>query len=245
MKKYLFFTLFLIFVFNLASFAQESERYSSPRLDTAAAQLKRVTVDLVDRTSERLGGFNSATRAELEEAFLATQLDASAGLFQEMVRGNRRAVELRDAAALLSDLARRAPNYGSNSYLWRDAQSALTNINRELGSAPGGGQNPPDNRPVAGRFYWRGNVDDKIQIVIKGGKVEQRTISGRAYPDGTSSFTSSLPDRKSDVEVEKKKGRGTVRVVQQPTRANDFTAVIEISDTDGGAKEYQIEVYWR
>lgn len=247
MKKNFILAIFTLFVLSAAVFAQDEERYTSSRLDSAAQQLKRAAVDLVDRTSERLNGNNSATRAEIEEAFLATQLDASAGLFQQMTRGNRRAVELRDAAALLSDLSRRAPSYGSNSYLWRDVQTSVSNINRELGGGGGtGGEQPPvDNRPVIGRFYWRGTVDDKVQLVLRGGKIEHRTLSGSPNPDGISSFTAALPDRKVDVYVDKKKGRGNVRVIQQPVRANDFTTVIEISDNGGGAREYQLEVYWR
>ena len=34
-------------------------------------------------------------------------------------------------------------------------------------------------------------------------------------------------------------------MVQQPSSANDFTAIMEIADTDGGAKEYEIEILWR
>lgn len=248
MKKTILFAVFSILALSISAFAQDEERFSSGRLDNYAVQLKRSTVDLVDRTSERLNSSTTATRAEIEEAFLASQLDASAGLFQEMTRGNRRAVELRDASALIGDLTRRAPGYGSNSYLWRDVQTALSNINRELGVGGGGGGNPPppvDNRPIIGRLYWRGNVDDKLQLIVRNGNVEHRTISGRAYPDGTFSFTAEIPNRKVDVGVEKKKGRGNVRVIQQPAKANDFTIVIEISDTDGGAREYQLEIYWR
>jgi len=48
-----------------------------------------------------------------------------------------------------------------------------------------------------------------------------------------------------EVSVNKLSGRGTVRVLQQPSRANDFTAVIEIYDTGGGAQEYRLEIVWR
>jgi hypothetical protein len=53
---------------------------------------------------------------------MARQLDSSAGLFDEMVRQRHRAGDLRDAASILTDLARRAPNSGANSFLWRDVQ---------------------------------------------------------------------------------------------------------------------------
>jgi hypothetical protein len=246
MKKSILFTLLLISVFALSAQAQED--FYSSRLDNYANQLKRNSVDLVDRTSDDLRRSSSNTRSSIEEAFLAQQLDSSVGLFQQMITDKRRANELRDAAAILTDLVRRAPGYGTNSNLWRNVQTSINDINRELGGTTGGGNTGggnTDNRPVIGRVYWRGTVDDKVQIVIRGDQVETRTIAGRNYPDGTFSFTSSLPNRKISVDVNKTKGRGGARVIQQPSKSNDFTAIVEISDSDGGAKEYQLDIYWR
>ena len=248
MKRLPLIALFLLTVFSAAASAQED--FTSRRLETAAGELKRNTVDLVDRTAESLRRSGSATRAEIEEAFVAHQLDASAGLFQQMVRDSRRAAELREAATLMGDLARRAPSAGANGDLWRGVQTALGDINREIGNTggspnPGGGNPNPDNRPVSGRVFWRGMVDDKVQLVIRERTVTVQTIAGRPYPEGNFSFTAALPSRRVAVEVNKTRGRGNVRVIQQPTRDNDFTAIVEISDTDGGAREYQLDVFWR
>ncbi len=245
MKKSILFTLFLLSIFSLSAAAQED--FYSSRLDSYANQLKRNSVDLVDRTSDDLRRSASNTRAKLEEAFLAHQLDASAGLFQQMISDRRSGAEMRDAAAIINDLVRRAPSYGANSNLWRNAQNSLNDINRELGGTNGGGNGGgnTDNRPVIGRVYWRGTVDDKIQLVIRGGQIETRLLSGTSYPEGTFSFTSSLPNRNVSVDVNKTKGRGGVRVVQQPSKSNDFTTIVEISDSGSGAKEYQLDIYWR
>jgi hypothetical protein len=113
----------------------------------------------------------------------------------------------------------------------------------------GGDQNDapattPPSRPVSGRVTWRGMVDIEVQLVIKGSSVETLTISGTTYNNENFNFTSALPNRRVTVEVNKKKGRGRVSVLQQPTRNNDFTTVIQISDKDGGAKDYEVEVYW-
>jgi hypothetical protein len=232
----------LLFVFLLSTVAAAQDDFFSSRLENQSNQLKRVTVDLVDRTSEELRR-GSALRALIDEAFLAVQVDASAGLFQDMVRDRRRASELRDAASVLSELVRRAPALGNNGQLWRDAQATVSDISRELGTAGGGGQG--DTRPVIGRVYWRGMVDDKVQLVIRGGKLESRTVSGRSYPDGTFSFTASLPSREVAVGVTRTRGRGSVRVIQQPSPANDFTAIVEIYDDGGGAREYQLDIFWR
>ncbi|MGI8639069.1 MAG: hypothetical protein ACR2MG_03865 [Pyrinomonadaceae bacterium] len=248
MKKTILFTILSILAFSFAAQAQESDRYSSSRLDSLAAELKRSTVDLADRTSEDLLRNNSRNRRDIEAAFLAQQLDASAGLFQQMTRnGSNRAAELRDAAAILSDLARRAPNSGSNNNLWRNAQNAINDINRELGSSGGGNNGGGNNGGGArvGSVLWRGTVDDRVQLVIRGGNLSVETISGRAYPEGNFSFTSSLPRRNVNAEVTKKSGRGEARVVQQPSRDNDYTTIVEILDSGSGAREYQLEISWR
>ena len=254
----LLFVLLSIFCSALPAQAQNEDFYSS-RLNSSVAQLKRRTVDLVDRTSQNLRGAQSATRPEIEEAFLAAQIDAAAGLFDQMTRDNRRAAELRDAAAALSDLSRRAPSYSSSSFLWRDVQRSIADINRELGNSGGGNNNGNNNgnnggndgdengnnSPVVGRAFWRATVDDRVQITIRDRDLTVQTVSGRTHPDGTFSFTSPLPARRVTVGVNKQKGRGSVRVLQQPRRENDFTTVIEVSDTEGGAKEYQLEIFWR
>lgn len=253
MKKSILLVLCLILLFAFSAAAQdEQSRYSSSRLDNLLNQLKRQTVDLVDRTSEDLKRNNSNTRADIEAAFLAQQLDASTGFFQEFVRDGRRASELRDAGAILSDVARRAPNYGANNTLWRDAQKTIGDVNRELGGSSGGGNNGGGNGggnngsgQSSGSAFWRGTVDQEVQLVIQRRNIETRTVSGTPYENGTFSFTSSLPTRNVRVDVVKKSGRGTVRVLEQPSRANDYTTIIQIIDSGGGAKEYQLEITWQ
>ena len=247
MKKTILLVLFTIFAAGFSLQAQDIERYSSGRLDNLSGQLKRQTVDLVDRTDEDLRRGN-ASRREIEAAFMARQLDSSAGLFDEMVRQRHRAGDLRDAASILTDLARRAPNSGSNSFLWRDVQNSINDINRELGRGSGGGNNNGggnNDGPISGRAYWRGTVDDVVQLEIRGRDINVRNISGRAYNNGTFSFTSALPTRNVTVGVNKRSGRGTAEVIQQPRRDNDYTTIIEIRDRDGGARDYQLEIVWQ
>lgn len=262
MKKFYFYALSLILALSFSAMAQDvdSGRYSSSRLDNLVNQLKGQTVDLADRTSEDLRRNNSSTRADIEAAFLAHQLDASVGFFQEIMRDNRRASELRDSAAILSDLAKRAPSYGANNSLWRDAQRTINDISRELGSGynNGGGNNGGNNNggnnngggnngggQRAGKAFWRGTVDKEVQLVIQRRNIETRTVSGTSYNNETFSFTSSLPTRNVTVDVIKKSGRGSVRVIEQPSRDNDYTAIVQILDEDGGAKEYQLEISWQ
>ena len=250
MKKTILFALCSILLFAFSAAAQdEQNRYSSSRLDNLVTQLKRQSVDLVDRTSEDLRRNTSNTRADIEAAFLAQQLDASTGFFQEFIRDGRRASELRDAGAILNDLVRRAPNYGTNSSLWRDAARTVSDVNRELGSSNnGGGNNGGGNdggSPSNGSAFWRGTVDREVQLSIRGRNIDVQTISGSPYDNGTFSFTTTLPTRNVRVDAIKKSGRGNVRVLQQPSRDNDYTAIVQILDDGSGAREYQLEIVWR
>ncbi len=97
---------------------------------------------------------------------------------------------------------------------------------------------------AGGRVFYRGTIDDRVHLVKTRGRIETRTVSGRAYPDGVYSFTSWLPESPVTVNAAKRKGRGEVKVIQQPSEANNFTAIVEIFDGKGGAKEYQLEIYW-
>jgi hypothetical protein len=251
MKKIFLLSVIITLFSSVAVFAQNTE-YSSSRLSTLASNLKRQAVDLSDRVyRDYKNNYNANSRSETEQLFLAQQFDASAYIFQQLVRDNRPAQELRDASGILNDLARRAPSYGGN-YLWRDAKRTIDDIDRELGgyggggggNYPGGGGNDSDN--ALGRVIWRGTVDDVVQIDILNRALGVRVISGISFGDGTYNFSSALPqNRNVKVYVIKRKGRGDVKVLQQPSSYNNGGAVIEVRDKDGGAKEYELEIYWK
>lgn len=259
MKKQKLFTLplflaFFAFAFSVQTVrAQDTDanRYGSSRLNNLSRELLRQTVDLVDRARDAMNGGGANTRRDLENAFLAAQTDAAAHLFDDMVKNSRRAAELRDGISFVADLTRRAPTFGANANLWRGVQRTVGDIQRELGAAGGGngGGFPGDDFPDApnsGRVTWRGRIDIEAQLIIRGDDLETRIISGPDWGGATFNFTSPLPTRRGvRVEVNKRKGRGSVRVVQQPSRDNDFTAIVQILDPQGSAGEYELDIYWR
>jgi hypothetical protein len=251
MKKIFLLSALVLLVSGMTAFAQNTE-YSSSRLSNLANNLKRQSVDLSDNVyRDYKNRYNANSRSETEQLFLAQQFDASAYVFQQLVRDNRPAQELRDAAAILGDLSRRTPSYGGN-YLWRDAKRTIEDIDRELGGYGGGngGGNYPgngdDSSNALGRVIWRGTVDDVVQIDILNRALGVRVISGTSFGDGTYNFSSALPkNRNVKVYVIKRKGRGDVKIIQQPSNNNNGGAVIEVRDKDGGAKEYELEIYWK
>jgi len=91
---------------------------------------------------------------------------------------------------------------------------------------------------------WRGRVDDDVRIRIRGGTAEVETLGGTPYSDGQPNFSNSLPYRRVTVRLTNKRGRGEISIEQQPSRENDYTAVVRIRDTRGGASEYEFELQW-
>lgn len=241
MKRYLW-LLAALWVVPLSAAAQ------SYRLDSLSEQLRTQAEDLASRSYSDYTESSFNNRGEVEALYLAQQFSASADIFRRMVRDNRRESELRDAASILSDLMARADRGSYRRNRWADVRRTLDDILRELNVGGGGGgggwPRPDDDGRTSGRVRWRGTVDDNVQLLIRDDRIEVRTIGGSVYENGTYNFTSPLPRRRLSVSVNKISGRGEVRVQQQPTRDNDYTAVVEIRDPKGEARDYEIEVSW-
>ena len=98
----------------------------------------------------------------------------------------------------------------------------------------------------AGKVYWYGSVDNKIHLTIRGLTVEQKAVEGNNGEPGRYSFTAPLPQASVTVGVTKIEGRSNkITVIQQPSAGNDFTAIVEIHDDGGGAREYLLEIFWK
>lgn len=218
----------------------------SLRVGEYADELRRATFRLADRSAQDVLGSRGNAPRDLHDALLAQQIHAGAMLLVDMVRNRRPVDEVREVTSALAELSGRGPAYVPSTDLWRDVRDAVAGLERELGyvAAPVPIV-PPAERPIVGRVNWRGMVDDRVHLVIRRGAVETRTVSGSPRAPGTSTFTAPMPEAVVDVGVEKKRGRGEVTVLQQPSPVNDYTAVVEIYDGKGGAQEHRLEIFWR
>lgn len=236
---HLFAAACLLTLFFVATPAQSS------RLTSLTQLLDEQAIDLAERIYGDYRSRNFSNRSDVEALYLAQQFSASARVFRRMVTDRRRESELKDGAAILSGLLSRADSDFSRRSRWVDVRRTFEDIQRALeGRGDGGGFHEGEGEGTSGRLHWRGTVDDNVQLVIRDGYVDVRTIGGTEYRDANYNFTSPLPRRRVTVRANKLNGRGTVRVIQQPSRENDFAAVIEIKDSGGGARIYEIEVLW-
>jgi len=237
----------LLIVFAILLFASPAFSQFSPqnRLTDLAGRLSRDAAEFADSSYSNFTNNSRALRNDIEAVMMAHQFAGASQIFYRMVVDRRRNQDLRDAFDMLQNLARSVERNNVQRTNWSNIQRSLTDIARELnygGGGGGGGEYPDTNR--SGSMTWRGRVDDDVRIRIRGGSADVETIGGTAYNDGQPNFSNSLPNRRVTVRLTQKRGRGEVFIEQQPSRENDFTAIVRIKDTRGGASDYEFELQW-
>ncbi len=230
-----------VLVFAQTSYAQSNQlRMSSTRLASEANAFAE------SMYTEYTRAFRNTSN--VDSVMLAYQFSGGAQAFNRMVNDRRNNQELVTAYQSLQNLWRSAYRSDYQNTRWNNIENLLTQISRELTNS--GNNNPfprpfPNDGPAggSGRMTWRGRVDDDVRILVRGGSAQVETIGGTPYYDAVTNFTASLP-RRSNVTLIKRRGRGEIFVEQQPSRTNDYTAVIRIRDPRGGADEYEFELAW-
>jgi hypothetical protein len=103
-----------------------------------------------------------------------------------------------------------------------------------------------DDVPLGqGQCDIRLQVDDEVEVGLRGDLVMIRTISGREPRDDGSECNAPLP--RGDLRgfrFEVKDSRNEIRLLSEPDRRNDFTAVVRIRDTDSGYGRYHFRLTW-
>ena len=217
------------------------------RLTDLASQLSRDAEDFADRNYDGYVNGTHNLRRDIEAVMVTQQFAAASKIFYRMVVDRRQMADLRDAFDMLRTVGNAVDRYNLQRNTWSNLQRLMSDISRELNyGAPGGGGDPypgPDTGR-SGRMTWRGRVDDDVRIRIRGGTADVETIGGTAYYDGQPNFFNSLPSRRVTVRLTQKRGRGEIFIEQQPSRENDFTAIVRIKDPKGGASDYEFELTW-
>lgn len=225
----------------LSQFGQSNNN----RLTDLADRLSRESGEFADDTYNNYANGNRNARRDVEAVMVTQQFAGASRIFYRMAVDRRSTSDLRDAFDILRTLGSSIERYNPQRNNWSNLQRLMSDISRELnygGPGGGGGQNPDSDR--SGRMTWRGRVDDDVRIRIRGGTAEVETLGGTPYSDGQPNFSNSLPYRRVTVRLTNKRGRGEISIEQQPSRENDYTAVVRIRDTRGGASEYEFELQW-
>ncbi len=239
--------MFLVLIVTLFTVDAAYAQFGRSRVNEYTAQLTSEATSVAEAAYNNYRRGVRPARNDIEAVMLAKQFSAAAELFNRMVNDRRGNDELRDAFQLLQSTYTAADRNNLQRARWNNVQRLMTQIDQELGRGTGtipGNPWPDQGGSRSGQMTWRGTVDDDVRITIRGGTAEVETIGGSPYYDAVTNFTSSLPARRANVSVTKRRGRGEVFVEQQPSRENNFTAIIRVRDTRGGASQYEFDVNW-
>ncbi len=88
-------------------------------------------------------------------------------------------------------------------------------------------------------------VDNEVEVSVRGDMVTIRTFSGRDARDDGSECNAPLPDR--DIEgfnFQSVESRNEMRLLGEPSRRNGFAAIVRIRDSSGGEGRYHFRLSW-
>jgi hypothetical protein len=97
-----------------------------------------------------------------------------------------------------------------------------------------------------GEFEFIGRVDELAVFRVRAGRVYAEVRKGRPVAVERFAFTQPLPRASlREFRLDKADGRGEVRLLERPSAANGWTAVVQVSDSKKGDDRYHFRLYWR
>jgi hypothetical protein len=94
-------------------------------------------------------------------------------------------------------------------------------------------------------MVWSGRVDGRVRVIVEGRSARVEVLSGAPVTGEHVQFERELPARDfPNATVQRLRGRGSVEIVEFPSRRNDHRLVFEINDSQGGGDNYSVEVGW-
>lgn len=89
-------------------------------------------------------------------------------------------------------------------------------------------------------------VDDAVEVSLRGNVVSVHNISGRDARDGGSECSAPLPARDFEgFQFGVKEKRNEIRLVAPPTSGNGYQAVVFIRDSASGEGRYRFRISWK
>ena len=102
-----------------------------------------------------------------------------------------------------------------------------------------------DVPPGKGQCDIRLQVDNEVDVSVHGDMVSIHTLAGREPRDDGSECNAPLPDRDlQGFNFQVIDNRNEIRLVEAPSRRNNFTAVVHIRDSASGEGRYHFRLSW-
>lgn len=131
-----------------------------------------------------------------------------------------------------SDLNRVGANNSTNYNSTNNNSAAVTDYNSGQVSS-------------TGHFQWQGMVDGSDNIRLHGSNVNVTHLSAGLIQQATHQLSAALPYSPVQVTMNKVRGRGQIRLLEQPTASNNYTAVVQVNDRAmPGSGWYEFTLDW-
>jgi len=99
-----------------------------------------------------------------------------------------------------------------------------------------------DTKPF---FRWRGKVDGKDILCVKGGKLEIQHIAADGISVQEHEFFAPMPQKDGAVVLKEVESKAIGPfILEQPSKANDYTVKVYLFDAPPGCNFWEIELYW-
>lgn len=96
-----------------------------------------------------------------------------------------------------------------------------------------------------GRFDLRARVDGRVEFEIRGSEIRYITRGGRPPEDAGSEYRKEIPRGEMvNVRLDQRDGRTKIRILEEPSRRNNYALILEIDDRPGGADRYHARITW-
>jgi len=97
----------------------------------------------------------------------------------------------------------------------------------------------------AGHFQWQGLVDGSDNIRLQGSNVNVTHLSAGPIQEDSHQLSAALPYSLVQLTMNKIRGRGQIRLLEQPTASNNYTAVVQVNDqAQQGSAWYEFTLDW-
>jgi hypothetical protein len=136
------------------------------------------------------------------------------------------------AAVMIQDLQPGASTYSLALY-W--------DVNLGAQFSDGRSELPP---PFIDRLNWSGQVQGDVTVECRGHACTAHAANGGSVAREHTDISRRLPDRDVPVSLRDKEGRGKIELLEQPSRANHYTAKVRIGDDGAGPADYSFTLTW-
>lgn len=96
-----------------------------------------------------------------------------------------------------------------------------------------------------GSVTWSGDVDDTAIVTVHQSSVRTQVLRGKSSGNVNAQFLGRLPSRPVRLLLLQRRGRGQIRIVEQPNAGNNFTGRVRIHDPQAGSGFYSFVLSWR